>query len=254
MANTYNISNPFYLQWHDEGHLGGQWNGSSTDNDYYKLDDWWLAADPREYTFYFTAKQDASHGGTPLFELFALMADLGGSQDVTYGAKVDPAAPHTATALRFTPKGTELELTAGRVSSDDPRIKISGTTTEPTCVLIWTGSQWLYSYDPNAPLTAYQVFDCHDPNAAITLGPRGSHTITLTDQTADGSAHVCAVYYADSDAAPGTNVGIVQSQTSLPNTSATPITIDGPSDRDFQCTLKLFTALTAYKSSVLRQS
>lgn len=250
MANTYFVPNPFYVQWHDEGHLGGQWNGSSTNTDYYELDKWTLAATPSEYTFYFTAKQDATYAET---EVFATLVDRGGAQDITYGAKIEPGAPATATALRFTPTGTQLDFTAGRVISDDPKLKISGTTTQPTCALIWTGGKWLYSYDPNAPISAYRVFDCSDPDAAITLG-RGAHTIHVTDQTADGSAHVCAVFYADSDAAPGTNVGLIQSQTSLLDSrTAAPIIIDGPTDRDWQCTLKLFLALTNYKSSVLRQ-
>ena len=253
MANTTLISSPFYAQWHDQGHLGGQWNGSRTNNDYHKLDDWSLAASPSEYTFYFTAKQDATQTASSRSEVFAAMVDRGGAKDITYAAKIDPGAPATATALHFTPTGVELEFTAGRVICDDPKIKISQTTTQPTCALIWTGSQWLYSYDPNASVATYRALDCSDPDAAITLS-RGAHTIFVTDLTADGSAHVCAVFYADSDAAPGTNVGLVQSQTPLLDSrSATPITIDGPSDRDWQCTLELFIELSNYKSSILRQ-
>ncbi|PRQ09705.1 hypothetical protein [Enhygromyxa salina] len=253
MSNTYYISTPFYLQWHDQGPLGGQWNGSSTNSDYYELDAWSLPATSSETTFYFTAKQSSGHTGTSQPQVFATMVDRGGAQEITYGAKIDPTAPAQATALRFTPLGTELEFTAGRLISGDPKIKISETTTEPTCALIWTGSQWLYSYDVNAPLTAYRVFDCvSDPSAVITLS-RGAHTIYVTDQTADGSAHVCAVFYADADAAPGTNVGLVQSETSLLRTTATPVPLAGPTDRDWQCTLELFFALTNYKSAVLRQ-
>jgi hypothetical protein len=253
MANTYYIPNPFYLQWHDQGQLGGQWNGSRTNNDYYKLDEWSLAATPSEYTFYFTTKQSAAQTSTPQFEVFATMVDRGGAQDITYGAKIDPSAPASATALRFTPIGTQLEFTAGRVISDDPKIKISPTKTEPTCVLIWTGSDWLYSYDVDAPLSKYEKFDCSDPNAAITLGPGGAHTIFVTDQTADGSAHVCGVFYADSDAAPGSNVGLVQSQTALLDSrTTTPITINAPTDRDWQCSLKLFLEHRNNKCSVLR--
>ena len=118
------------------------------------------------------------------------------------------------------------------------------------------GDAWGPGEPPlGAPSEAYvvEILD-GDEIVRIETVSVPSFLYSVTDQTADGSAHVCGVFYADSDAAPGSNVGLVQSQTALLDSrNATPITIDAPTDRDWQCSLKLFFELTNYKSSVLRQ-
>jgi len=231
---SYTVPNPdFYLQWHDEGHERGAWNGADSAgfDPSHPLEQWTLASGGSNYTFHFSTRQGTGHAYT----VFATIADPAAGR--VYGAKFAPATPNDCYLDDFTPRGS-LTLTAGQLTSGDPKIQIRESPKQPpTCAMIWDGGSWAVAVGSGPP----QPYN----GEPVQLSPdeRGVCTVSLIDETASERApSVCAVYYKDSVDAPGMNVGMVQSQTRISSSRPTPIAITVPAGaRDpWQCTLELF--------------
>lgn len=226
MSQIYTVPTPYYLQWHDEGTGQGTWYGSatSTSEGFYTLDDWQLASGPNEYDFHFTTHQGT---GNP-YTVFATMTDA--VANVVYGAKFVQLSELTS----FTPKGS-LALAAGKLISDDPKLQVSSDQTKPpTSYLKWDGTNWWWSYQDNDPNPTRYT----EPIPMAYSG--GYWTVKVTDTTS--TSNTCAVYYVDQEQAPGTNVGVVQYQTTVSGPD-TYVPIRCSQTDGWTCTLNLFTAL-----------
>lgn len=223
--NTKEISSPFYLQWHADGQALGVWNGSDKPKNFKALSTWSLSTGS-QYEFNFTTDQ----GESSPYTVFAVIRDTAG---LSYGAKfVQDPSPAAVSQLTFTPQGA-LIFTAGQLISGDPKVNISASTNQPSAYVKWTAAgRWEWSYTSSGPVQPYKT--------AIPMGP-GNVLVHVSDETS--RSNVCAVYYVDSTNAPGTNVGIVQSETLIDEPNS-PIEIRPQSPTsDFTCTLNLFTTL-----------
>jgi|GEM_PF-6454935 len=245
MATT--APNPdFYIEWHDEGSSAGEWKGSAgTRQGYRGLSHWVLSATDLVYDFHLSTHQGEGHP----YVVFATIAELTPGATV-YGAKItmDPQPGEVCVLTNFTPLAS-LGFVANRLISDDPKIKISGSTTQPTsCQITWDGSAWIYSYD-NQTWQTYVCAPAGSPPNTIDMSPdaTGRCSVTVTDQTWANPPNWAAIYYQD--ASLGTQVGIVQSQAQLSGTAQTTLEITPVGD-PFICTLNLFTALPSNQSTL----
>lgn len=241
MTSSYTVTTPFNPRWHDEYGTQGVWNGSdpSGPNDDYALSNWKISTGASEYRFNFSTEQ----GQGDLYTVFATVTD----GPTTYGAKfvMHPGRGETCD-LNFTPQGT-LEFEAGKLISDDPKLKIGTSTNQPSSVYLkWTGTQWFYSDDAKD----YHPYAC---GSDIEMSPDARSndcTVYVTDET--GSGHTCAVYYKDSSL--GSNVGRVQSEARV-TSAKQPISVTPPassSGQPWTCTINLFATLPS--TATLRAS
>lgn len=195
---TYTANTTFYLRWYEHDDRATWYGSNSSDFDHeYPLDQWVIPA--RETTFYVCTNQSTT--------MFGRLVDTGNF--VTYGAKFD--TNHRGCNLRFTPVGA-LELEAGVLISDDPKVQIKQGGTSTPCTFTWNGSTWTYQIAGGAT----QPYDCSTrPTIALTTAdPKGALAITIVD-TSHRSGRA-AIYHADATKVPstttlpsGTAVGLV---------------------------------------------
>lgn len=236
MATTYTVPNTFYLRWHQEGNNQGQWEGSasSTNDGFYQLSWWQLSAASQSYDFNFSTVHSSGASGSAAapYTVFSTMTDNG----TVYGLKFS-----SASMINFTPVGS-LKFSAGQLISDDPKINISSSTSQPTCYLAWDGQKWLSSFDQQS----WTDYVC---GTDIVLGPDASGTcsVTVEDRSGATAMRTAAAYYQS--AALGTNVGYVQDQGVLQPTAAWPqytLTVTQ------SCTVNLFAALSGGQATLAR--
>jgi hypothetical protein len=222
------------VRWYSKDGRSAWYGSNHSDFDHeHPLEDWQIPSQPT--TFYLS---------TNLAEtMFARIIDT--VAGTVYGAKFDTVKK--GCNLVFTPEGA-LELEAGVLISDDPKIQIhQGTRPKAsTCSWEWHGAGgWTYAIDDGAP----QPYDCtNHPSIALETAADGSMpTLSVIDHT--GNASRCAVYYADSNkvapATPlpaGTAVGLVQTCVLLAAGRSVDVPLTTiPSNPTQTCTLNLFT-------------
>jgi len=192
MTSTANTT--FYLRWYVHNHEAGWYGSNHSDFDDEKpLASWGLVS--RETAFYLCTNQST--------RVFARIIDTG--RGTVYGAKFNTQA--TGCNLIFTPEGP-LELEAGDLISDDPKLQIKAGGTTTPCTFIWDGAQWSYQIGGGES----QRYVCGE---TLHLDS-GSGSVPITVRDTSGAAGRCALYHADATLVPsktplptGTAVGLV---------------------------------------------
>lgn len=217
---NYTANTTFYLSWQSNN---GQtiWTGSNQSSfaDKHPLDDWQIRS---TWTTFYLSSNHAP--------VFARILDTGNG--TLYGAKFNTNT--SGCNLTFTPSGP-LEIEAGLLISDDPKIQVkSGGTTTP-CTWTWNGSTWTYRL-ATGPETTY----VGDP--IITLWSANNESVPVTIIDKSHTANRFALYrdassLASTSLPSGTSVNYIDTYELVPGSGTVAIRV-APSDAIY--TLNLF--------------
>ncbi len=218
---------PFWLRWYDHDHDSRAcWYiaTTSTFTNSATLPHWQIPA--QHSTIYLCTNLSET--------MFARIIDTGNG--VAYGAKFNTSTHGCNMTIK--PVGA-LEMEAGNLISDDPKIQIKqGGTTTP-CAFTWDGRGWSYSINRGAA----QEYDCvNRPTIQLTTADP-TLPITIVDST--HGAGRAAIYHPDPIAVPsattppsGTAVGLIDACEIMPGRGE--VTLQVAASETATYTLNLF--------------